>query len=102
MKLHVYGFKNRLTGKFEKPVSEIYESKDYIEFLLQGLSMAQVAELSRYKEYAVYDLGSFDTETGALVSCNDFVCDLEPMILPLINRGESNVGRKEEGTRENA
>lgn len=99
MKLYLYSLKNRLSGIYERPVAEVYDEKDYPEFLAQSLALAEVSVLARYKEYDIYCLGIMDSKSGSITSCCDFVGSLEPVCLSYIASKETkNVGKEEAGT----
>lgn len=98
MKLTIYGLKNRLSGMFERPQAEtVTDSKDYVEFLTANFAAnGDPATLARYAEYDVYKLGDFETKTGEIVSCCDFIASLGPiceqMIAVKTKKVENNVG----------
>lgn len=80
MMLHLYSLKNRLSGIYERPVAEVYDSKEYFEYLSQSLALAEVPELYRYKEYDVYEVGTMDSKSGVITASNiDFVGSLESL-----------------------
>lgn len=79
MTLYLYSLRNRLSGIFERPVAEIYDNKEYIEYLGQSLALAEKDVLIRYKEYDVYCLGKLDSKTGHITSNVDFLETLEGM-----------------------
>ena len=79
MKLYLYGLKNRLSGLFERPVAEIYDPKEYGEYLTQSLALAGIPELNRYKEYDVFCLGCMETKSGEIVGQVDFIVSLDAM-----------------------
>ena len=79
MTLQVYAMKNRMTGVFERPFCEQVDVKDYPEAITQALSLAPAEALIRHKEFDVYCIGHFDTKTGVIESCVDFVVSLEPI-----------------------
>ena len=96
MKFYIYGFKNRLLGQFDRPVAELVEPKDYESNISMGLASADVAALSRTKEFDVYCLGEFDVKSGEVKTCCDFVCSLEPICLKILEHRETkNVGDSE-------
>ena len=85
MTLHLYSLKNRLSGIYERPVAEIYDSKEYFEFLSQSLACASVPELNRYKEYDVYEVGTMESKNGVITpSAVDFVGSLEALCVGYI------------------
>ena len=99
MKLYLYSLKNRLSGLFERPVAEIYDEKEYPEYLAQSLALADVDVLARYKEYDVYCLGTLDNKSGVIVSSCDFISSLEPLCVSYIASKEiKDVGKEDVGT----
>lgn len=100
MKLHLYSLKNRLSGIYERPVAEIYDSKEYFEYLGQSLALAEVPVLERYKEYDIYSLGTLDSKTGVINPGVDFVGTLEGLCLTYIaskSKKETENGSSEVG-----
>lgn len=80
MTLHLYSLKNRLSGIYERPVAEVYDSKEYFEYLSQSLALAEVPELNRYKEYDVYEVATMDSKSGIVVPGSvEFVGSLEAL-----------------------
>lgn len=99
MKLYLYSLKNRLSGIFERPVAEIYDEKEYPEYLAQSLALAEVSVLNRYKEYDIYCLGTMDSKSGTIVSSCDFVGSLESLCVTYIASKETkDVGKEDIGT----
>lgn len=100
MILYLYSLKNRLSGIYERPVAEIYDSKDYFEYLGQSLALADVPVLERYKEYDIYCLGNLDSKTGDIKSGVEFVGTLEGICLTYIaakSKKETENGSSEVG-----
>lgn len=100
MRLYLYSLKNRLSGIYERPVAEIYDSKDYFEYLGQSLALAEVPVLERYKEYDIYCLGNLDSKTGDIKSGVEFVGTLEGICLTYIaakSKKETENGSSEVG-----
>ena len=96
MMLTIYGLKNRLSGIFEKPVCELFDSKEYPEMLTQSLALAPVEVLERHREYDVYCLGCFESKTGKITAIEpEFLMSLEGICTQYIEH-KNNVGRKEE------
>lgn len=84
---HVYSLKNRLSGIFERPFAEHYDSKEYPELLTQSLAVADIDSLNRHKEYDLYYNGTFDSVSGAITVCPvEFVISLEPICLDFISK----------------
>lgn len=96
MILHIYGLKNRLSGIFEKPVTELHDEKEYCELLTQSLAMADPVVLARHKEYDVYHLGTIETKTGEIAASGvEFVMSLEQVCEQYILAKEgANNGRE--------
>ena len=85
MTLHLYSLKNRLSGIYERPVAEVYDSKEYFEYLSQSLAVASVPELERYKEYDVYEIGVMESKSGIIIASSvDFVGSLEALCVGYI------------------
>lgn len=84
---HVYSLKNRLSGIYEKPFAEHFDSKEYPEMLTQALALADVEALNRHKEYDLYYLGTFDSVSGAIKSQPvEFIVSLEAICLSFISK----------------
>lgn len=97
MMLHMYALKNRLSGIYERPITEKFDDKEYVEFLCASLAMASVEDLSRHKEFDVYKVGSYESKSGVITSCDPvFVCSLEDICLNFINAKVKKNERSEE------
>lgn len=104
MTLNIFALKNRLSGIFERPFCEIYNSSEYPELLAQSLALASVEELNRHKEFDLYFLGTFDSKSGVVQSlAPEFVVCLEPLCTAYMEVKKSkeievskNVGEKVE------
>lgn len=99
MILNCYVLKNRLSGIFEKPITELAEPKEYCEMLVQSLALAPVQMLDLHKEYDLYHVGTFDSQSGEIASiAPEFVMSLESICLSYLTQKEkkADVGREEE------
>lgn len=99
MILTMYVLKNRLSGIYEKPISELAEPKEYCEMLLQSLAVAPVNMLELHKEYDLYKVGTYNSQSGEITSCSpEFVMSLESICLSYLAAKEKkvNVGRDED------
>lgn len=95
MKLNLYVLKNRLSGIYEKPICELADSKEYAEMLTQSLALAPVDALNLHKEYDIYFVGSYESKSGVITSCDpEFVMSLESICLNYLAAKEvkENVG----------
>lgn len=92
----VYGLKNRLSGVFERPITEKYDIKEYPELLRQSLALADIEKLNIHKEYDLYFLGTFDSISGSITSSScEFVMSLEQLCNDYIARKGGEVNGKE-------
>ena len=97
MTFYIYGLKNRLLGLFENPISDDKAPSDYLDGISLSLVSCDVNVLARYKEFDVYHLGTFDSKSGEVKPCLDFLGSLEPICLRLIehkSEGVSDHGEK--------
>ena len=96
MILNLYCMKNRLSGMYEKPFAEIYDSKEYSEFLAAALAQASPADLVRHKEFDLYRIGAFDTKLGKVVEVQDeFICSLEQLCVGYLKIKEGDKDARE-------
>lgn len=98
MILTMYVLKNRLSGIFEKPIVELAEPKEYCEMLTQSLAVAPVNMLELHKEYDLYTVGTFNSQSGEVTSISpEFVMSLEGICLTYLTaKVKKDVGREEE------
>lgn len=104
MKLYLYAMKNRLSGVFEKPITEKFDEKEYPELLAQSLALAPIDALLTHKEFDVYKVGEYESKSGEISNCEvSFVMSLESICTQYIEhkKGESYV-REESRSEERA
>ena len=97
MILTMYVLKNRLSGIYEKPLCDLAEPKEYCEMLMQSLAVAPVNMLLLHKEYDLYSIGSFNSQSGEVTSSSpEFVMSLEGICLKYLAFKEKKDVRREE------
>lgn len=88
---HCFAYFNKLGGFYGDPFY-VREKDEFDAVLRQSLFVADKQTLEHLKEEELYYLGTFDNESGEIVSSKEFYCVLEPIVSEIIVK---RFGKKE-------
>lgn len=94
---YMYSYYNALAGHYQTPyISDfsLMDTEAIKGFLGESLFYANSEVLNSLKENDLYLVGKFDTSTGCIEVCNEFIIHLSELINRVIAaKGDENVGK---------